>query len=69
MKKNTYLSISEEALRNGSFYRFTGRKLRDRFARYVNGDFMGFTSETPSAQPLKQWEPKVAKPMLPACFR
>ena len=66
--KNTYFALDEDCLRNGSFYRFTGRKTRDQFAHYILGDFHGFVKCLPEDQTFEQWAPKFARPMLPSCF-
>jgi len=67
MKKNTYLTLNGIAsLKNGSFYRVTGRK-KDAYAIYINGDFMGFTDKLPDPDEWQQWTRREAKKHLPAC--
>lgn len=67
-KPNTYLSFSRVGMENGSVIRVTGRKKTDKYARYINGDFMGFTNEIPEDYTFAL-SYKEAKYILPACFR
>jgi hypothetical protein len=68
VKKDTYFAQNEDCLRNGSFYRFTGRKKYNRFAFYILGDFHGFVDELPENIELQTWEAKDGGALLPACF-
>jgi hypothetical protein len=70
MKANTYLARSIDGIRNGSLFRVTGRKRRNRFAHYINGDFVGFVNELPApASDFKSWTRREAKRDLPRCMQ
>lgn len=69
MKKDTYFAQDEDCLRNGSFYRFTGRKRRDRFAHYILGDFHGYVNELPEGIEFEEWDRKSGYERLPQCFK
>lgn len=64
IKANTYFAQNETCMRNGSFYRFTGRKKRDRFAFYNLGDFVGFVNDLPAIE-LKAWPSTEGRSLLP----
>ena len=66
-KPNTFISYSEDGMRNGSVYRVTGRK-REPYAMYNLGDFIGFTNEIPDDYTFAM-RYKDCKFILPACFR
>jgi len=76
VKGNSYIARNKEAMSNGSCYRVTGRKRTDRFAHYINGDFVGFTNEDPTEiiarnhteKPLILSRREAIK-ILPDCFR
>jgi hypothetical protein len=61
---NTYLATNEDALKNGSYFRVTGRKKFDRFAHYINGDFISFVNKLPNGLNL-QLQRKEAKKLIP----
>ena len=66
LNKPAYYAANEDAMRNGSAIRPTGRTTKDRFAIYMNGDFMGFTDDDTFIAGLTPFTKKEAKALLPA---
>jgi hypothetical protein len=66
--KNTYYAYGKESLKNGTFYRSTGRK-REAFACYNLGDFVGFVKELPDDSFPIILDRETAKDFLPYFLR
>lgn len=59
----TYLAVSEDGLRNGSFYRNSNEEIETEWSRYNLGDFTGWTSVKPEG--LKEWTAEAAEALIP----
>jgi len=66
MKSNIYLYSTQAALTNGTYYRSTGRKRDDIYAKYILGDFHGFVNTVPDG--LEASPKREIKHLLPACL-
>lgn len=61
-RSHSYWAASEDALRNGSFYRVS----RLGISRFMNGDYMGMVAELPRGGRYRQFYAVKAEELIPA---